>query len=67
MTDLEAALEPVREILARRDAARRRGTTPPAPAHLNGAAARPSIDWQLFDQNLAEVRKVVERLRNGAH
>lgn len=64
----------MREILARRDVARRNGTAESAPAvapsalaQMNGAGARSSIDWELFDQNLAEVRKVVERLRNGAH
>ena len=82
VSDLEAALAPVRELLERRAAERRNGTSdvdaiikPLRDAvdalqagRANGVAPeRPGPDWELFDKNLADVREIAERLRTSAH
>jgi hypothetical protein len=71
MSDLDAALEPVREILERRDAKRSNGSAapaPPPPASANGSAERAaSPDWDVYERNRAEIQEIVKRLRNGRH
>ncbi len=78
MSDLDAALESLREIRETLEAERRNNPLPetlerlqaavaavdePAPAPANGAKA----DWALYEQNRADIREIVKRLRNGAH
>ena len=81
MSDLDAALEPVREILERGDARRANGRSNAEEIEkLLAAAARleatsvaraptgaTAADWAVVEQNLADVREIVKKLRNGPH
>jgi hypothetical protein len=78
VSDLDAALESLRELRETLEAERRNNPLPetlerlqaavaaahePEPAPANGAKA----DWALYEQNRADIREIVKRLRNGAH
>lgn len=82
MSDLDAALEPVRDILERRDASRGNGrsnseglqkllaavATFDEPAAPTEPPPAPDGDWAVVvEQNLADVREIVKKLRNGRH
>jgi len=78
VSDIDAALEPVREFLARREAERRDGSSDSesleklqaAVAALQEPAPAPAAsgaDWDLYERNRAEIKKIVKRLRNGSH
>jgi len=82
VSDLDAALEPVRQILERRDAARANGSSEPGDlkrvlesaaalqqvAPANGAAEHSTdVDWAAYERNRAVIREVVKTLRNGRH
>ena len=79
MSDLDAALESLRDIMDRLDADRRNAATSESlkrlqaavaalqelpPSTANGARA---ADWDLYERNRADIREIVKRLRNGSH
>ena len=77
MSDLDAALESLRESMERLDARndatseslKKLQATVAALEELprstaNGAKA---ADWDLYERNRADIREIVKRLRNGAH
>jgi exonuclease VII small subunit len=76
MSDLDAALEPVRQILAGREADRKQSAAIKArleeataqlaklrAANGNGVAAA-AIDWTKFEQNQADLEQVIRKLRS---
>ena len=75
MSDLDAALESLRESMERLDA--RNGRAAESVKRLQAAVAAleeipptPAVsttDWTLYEQNQADIREIVKRLRNGAH
>jgi len=85
MSDLDAALDRVRQIPARRAAARKESEAikamldkatallakpSAAPAAVNGSPSGNGyvgLDRATFDQNLADVREIAQRLRDAAH
>jgi hypothetical protein len=82
MSDLDAALEQVRQIPARRAAAQKElaaikarldqatAMLVKAPAAVNGSTSANgyvALDRATFDQNLIDVREIAKRLRDAAH
>ena len=77
MSDLDSALESLRESLERLDEERRNDALSESLKKLQAAVAvlertprAPASapkDWTLYEQNRADIREIVKRLRNGAH
>ena len=75
MSDLDTALESLRESMERLDA--HNGKAAESVKKLQAAVAaleeippRPAggtTDWTLYEQNQADIREIVKRLRNGSH
>jgi hypothetical protein len=82
VSDLDAALESVRDIREGLEAERRNNPLSEtlkrlqaavaalhelAPAPANGASGASGADWDLYERNQADIGEIVTRLRNGAH